>query len=52
MLNEDGDAYEVGSMSDVRDDNYIRAYDISDDDEEEADIIIVSKNKFAVTPLS
>ncbi|MBQ4340522.1 MAG: S-layer homology domain-containing protein [Firmicutes bacterium] len=52
VLNEDGDAYEVGSMSDVRDDNYIRAYDITDDDEEEADIIIVSKNKFAVTPLS
>ena len=48
VLNEDGDAYEVGSMSDVKKGYYVRAYDISDDDVEEADIIIVSKNEFAV----
>ena len=52
VLNEDKDAYEVGSMSDVKKGYYVRAYDISDDDLGEADIIIVSNNKFAVTPLS
>ena len=52
VLNEDGNAYEVGDMSSVKKGYYVRAYDISDDDVEEADIIIVSKDKFAVTPLS
>lgn len=45
-LNEDMDAYEVGSMSDVKKGCYVRAYDITDNDIEQADIIIVSEKKF------
>jgi len=44
VINEDGDAYEVGSLSSIRDDDQVRFYDISDDDEDMADIIVVKKN--------
>lgn len=44
VLNDDGDAYEAGSLSSIREDDEVRFFDISDDDEDMADIITVKKN--------
>ncbi len=43
LLNDDGDEYEVSSMSSIKKGYYVRVYDVSDDDDDVADIIIAKK---------
>ena len=44
VLNDEGTAFEVGSKSKITKNDSVRLYDISDDDESLADIIVVKKN--------
>lgn len=45
LLNDDGDEYEVSSMSSLKKGYSVRVYDVSDDDDDVADIIIAKKVK-------
>ena len=47
VLNEEQTEYTAGTMSSVKKGYYVRAYDITDDDNDEADIIIVCEKAFA-----
>lgn len=44
VLNKYGDEYEAGSLSKIHKGDKVRLYDISDDDENAADIIVVQQN--------
>ncbi|MDO4482803.1 MAG: S-layer homology domain-containing protein [Bacillota bacterium] len=48
VLNEEQTEYKTGTMSSVKKGYYVRAYDITDDDNDEADIIIVCEKPYAV----
>ena len=43
VLSDDEEEYTVGSHSSIRTDKRIRAYDITDDDDSSADIVVITK---------
>lgn len=47
VLNEEQTEYTAGTMSSVKKGYYVKAYDITDDDNDEADIIIVCEKEFS-----
>ena len=40
-LNDDGDGYDVGTIGSIKKNDFVRCYDITDDDEPEANVIFV-----------
>src|SRR5665648_41999 len=45
VLSDDRTEYTAGSLSDIRKDRYVRLYDMTDDDDSSADIVVVSKTE-------
>jgi len=48
VLSDDQEEYTGGSLSDIREGKYIRAYDMTDDDDSSADIVVISLKEMVV----